>query len=318
MITHRPLHELVAATHTPFHADGSLAPEVVPMQACFLAANGIRTVFITGSTGESHSVGCAEKLLLYEAWAAAGEKHGLAVIAHVGGNCIEDAKLLARRAGELGFAAFSALAPSYYRPRSCQALIACCAAIAEQAPELPFYYYDIPVLTGVNFPMEQFLPEASTVIPNLAGIKFTNSDLVSYRRTLETAGDRYDIPWGCDESLLAALAMGAKGGVGSTYNWAPRLYQNLTIAFKRGDLVEARSLQSVSIAMIDAIARSGFLGTAKALMGRLGLPVGPARLPLENPSAAQVDALMDQLESLGFAEWGASAPTSAIPQLASV
>lgn len=155
------------------------------------------------------------------------------------------------------------------------------------------------------------------MIPNLAGIKFTNSDLVSYRRTLETAGDRYDIPWGCDESLLAALAMGAKGGVGSTYNWAPRLYQNLIDAFTRGDLVEARSLQSASIAMIDAIARTGFLGTAKALMGRLGLPVGPARLPLENPSAAQVDALMDQLESLGFAEWGASAPTSAIPQLAS-
>ena len=56
--------------------------------------------------------------------------------------------------------------------------------------------------------------------------------------------------------------------------------------------------------MIDAIAATGFLGTAKALMGRLGVPVGPARLPLGNPSDAQVDALLSKLDELGFAEWG--------------
>ena len=66
------LHEYVPAAHSPFHADGSLAPEVVAAQAAFLAANGIRTVFITGSTGECHSLTCAERLTLYEAWAAAG------------------------------------------------------------------------------------------------------------------------------------------------------------------------------------------------------------------------------------------------------
>ena len=57
--------------------------------------------------------------------------------------------------------------------------------------------------------------------------------------------------------------------------------------------------------MIDAIAATGFLGTAKALMGRLGVPVGPARLPLGNPSEAQIDALMIRLDELGFASWGA-------------
>ena len=86
------LHELVAATHSPFHADGSLAPEIVPVQAAFLAANGIRTVFITGTTGECHSLTCDERLALFDAWAAAGPAHGLSVIAHVGGNSIEDAK----------------------------------------------------------------------------------------------------------------------------------------------------------------------------------------------------------------------------------
>ena len=299
------LHSLVAAAHSPFHADGSLAPEVVPAQAAFLAANGIRTVFITGSTGESHSVTCAEKLALYDAWNTAGPSNGLSVIAHVGGNCLEDSKILARRADELGFLAISALAPSYYKPGDLSALIGCCADIAAVAPKTPFYYYDIPVLTGVNQPMEKFLVEAPARIPTLAGIKFTNPDLVSYRRSLDVAGNRFDLPWGVDETLLAALATGAKGGVGSTYNWAPQLYQELIAAHDRGDLVEARRLQSVSIAMIDAIAATGFLGTAKALMGRLGVSVGPARLPLGNPTVAQVDALMVRLQDLGFDEWGA-------------
>lgn len=306
----QPLHELVAATHSPFHPDGSLAPEVVPVQAAFLAANGIRTVFITGSTGESHSLTSAERLALYDAWAAAAPRHGLKVIAHVGGNCIEDARTLARRAEKLGFAAISALAPSYYKPGSIAALIDCCAAVAAAAPATPFYYYDIPALTGVTLPMETFLAEAPARIPTLAGIKFTNPDLVSYRRSLDAAG-KLDLPWGVDETLLAALAAGAKGGVGSTYNWAPKLYTDLIAAHARGDLAEARRLQSLSIAMIDAIAATGFLGTAKALMERLGVPVGPARLPLGNPTASQVDALMEKLAALGFAEWGAKAPAMA-------
>lgn len=305
MINHTPLHELVVATHSPFHSDGSLAPEIVATQAAFLAANGIRTIFMTGSTGESHSVSCAEKLELYDAWAVAGKDSGISVIAHVGGNCIEDSKILARRAGELGFKAISALAPSYYKPANLSALIDCCAAIAAEAPGTPFYYYDIPALTGLTLPMEKFLIESPARIPTLAGIKFTNPDLVSYRRSLDIAGNDFDLPWGVDEMLLAGLATGARGGVGSTYNWAPRLYMDLISAHEKGDLTEARRLQSVSIAMIDAIASTGFLGTAKALMGRLGVPVGPARLPLGNPTAAQIDALMIRLDELGFANWGA-------------
>ena len=296
------LHELVVAAHSPFHPDGSLAPEVVPAQAAFLAGNGTRTVFITGSTGESHSLTCAEKLVLYTAWAEASRATGLRVIAHVGSNCLEDSKTLAQRAETLGFVAISALAPSYYKPAGLVGLIDCCATIAAAAPTTPFYYYDIPALTGVNLPMERFLTEAPAAIPTLAGIKFTNPDLVSYRRSLDVAGERFDLPWGVDEMLLAGMATGARGGVGSTYNWAPGIYRKLIAAFEAGDMAAARRFQALSIAMIDAIAATGFLGTAKALMARLGVPVGPARLPLTNPTTAQVDALMAQLKAMGALE----------------
>jgi N-acetylneuraminate lyase len=299
------LHEFVAAVHSPFHADGSIAPEVVATQAAFLKANGVNTVFITGSTGECHSLTCDERLSLYDAWADAGETHGVSVIGHVGSNSLEDARSLARRARGLKLAAISALAPSYYKPGTVSDLVDWCAAIAAEAPELPFYYYDIPVMTGVSLPIEQFLVDASPRIPNLAGVKFTNPDLVSYRRCLVVDGGRFDLPWGIDEALLGALATGARGGVGSTYNWAPKLYTELMRAFQAGDIDTARHAQSVAIAMVDAIAASGFMGTAKALMARLGVPVGPARQPHGNPRRQQVDALVSTLATLGFDTWGA-------------
>jgi len=306
MISFRPLHEFVAATHSPFRADGTLALDVIPTQAAFLAANGVRTVFISGTTGECHSMTCEERVALSEAWAAAGPQQALKVIAHVGSHAIEDARRLARAAGRLGLAGISTLAPSYFKPRTLTDLIDWCAAIATEAPALPFYYYDIPSMTQVSFPIEQFLVEAPARIPTLVGVKVSNPDLVSYRRGLDVADGRFDLPWGTDEALLAALATGARGGVGSTYNWAHPLYVGLRDAFTRGDLDDARRRQSLSIAMIDAIAATGFMGTSKALMARLGVPVGPARPPHGNPTTIQVDALMARLAGLGFGEWGAT------------
>lgn len=300
-----PLHELVAATHTPFRDDGAIAPEVVPTQASFLSAQGIRTVFISGSTGECHSLSREERCALLDAWADVGAANGLAIIAHVGGNSIEDATTLARVAERRGLTATSAMAPSYYKPSTIDALVEWCATIAAAAPSLPFFFYDIPALTGVALPMERFVSEAIARVPNFAGVKFTNPDLVSYRRALDAASGNVDLPWGIDETLLAALAIGAQGGVGSTYNFAPGLYRGLIEAFRRGDLVEARRRQAVAIAMIDAIADTGYLGTAKALMVRLGVPVGRARAPLGNPHRDQVDALVVRLRALGFDEWGA-------------
>ena len=174
------LHEYVPAAHSPFHADGSLAPEVVAAQAAFLAANDIRTVFITGSTGECHSLTCAERLALYDAWAAAGTAHGIAVIAHVGGNSIEDARALARRARELELSAISALAPSVLQARDpvgADRLVRrhCCRGAG---PAVLLLRHS---LAHRRAPADGALPGRGSRrgFASLAGIKFTNPDLVS-------------------------------------------------------------------------------------------------------------------------------------------
>lgn len=282
------LHGLVAATHSPFHPDGTLAPEVVPLQAAHLAASGVATAFITGSTGESHSLTREERMQLFGAWSVAGPAHGLKVVAHVGSNCLEDAKVLSREAAACGLDAVCAQAPCYYKPARLEGLVRWCADIAAQAPELPFYYYDIPVLTGVKFDMEDFLEMAGREIPTLAGIKFTNPDLEAFARCVRFGDGRYDIPWGIDERMAEGLAAGASGAVGSSYNFAAPLYHELMAAFAKGDLGAAQKLQHESVRMIDTLAAAGYLGAAKALMGWLGVPVGPVRQPLDNPAPEQL------------------------------
>jgi N-acetylneuraminate lyase len=224
-------------------------------------------------------------------------------VVHAGSNCLPDARALASQAQSLGAAAVSALAPSYFKPASLEDLVAWCGQIAAAAPELPFYYYDIPALTGVRFSMPAFLSLAADRVPTLAGIKYTNTDLMAYQQCLRLQGGRFDIPWGVDENLLAALALGAVGTAGSSYNFAAPLYQRLMAAFAAGDLAAARAAQYRSVQLIELLAGFGYLTAAKAVMGILGVEVGPARLPNANLTADQRTRLKTGLERLGFFDW---------------
>ncbi len=298
-----PLTGLVAATHSPFHADGSLNLAVVEAQAAHLSANGVRFAFICGSTGESHSLTVDERRALAVRWMEVTRGSALKVIVHVGTNCLTDARALAAQAQQLGAVAVAALAPSYFKPRSVASLVDCCADIAGGCPELPFFYYDIPVLTGFTLPMPDFLTQARDRIPNLAGIKFTNADLMMFQQTLRFDGGAFSVPWGCDEYLLAALALGATGAVGSSYNFAAPVYHRVIAAFERGDLAAARDAQFQSVQLIAVLASRGYMGAAKATMKMLGVDVGPARLPNGNLNAVQQAALQADLEDLGFFDW---------------
>ncbi len=297
------LHGLVAAVHTPFHENGSLNPAAVVDQARHLSEQNVKLAFITGSTGESSSMQLAERKEIYAAWKEAGAKYGVGVIAHTGSNSVRDAHELAGYAQELGFLATSSLAPSYYKPGSLELLVDCCAEAAAGAPDLPYYFYDIPVLTGVRFSPVAFIKLAKERIPNFAGIKFTNPDLALYMDALSYAGDEYDLPWGVDEWFLGALATGAKGAVGSSFNFAPALYQKLMAAYAEGDQATAHECQLLSVKMINILASKGYMGCAKAVLGWQGVPLGPARLPQGNPSAAALKDLKSELEAIGFFQW---------------
>jgi N-acetylneuraminate lyase len=112
--------------------------------------------------------------------------------------------------------------------------------------------------------------------------------------------------------MLAGLGIGARGFVGSTYNIAAGLYLELINAFDRGDLDEARRLQSLSVKMVDTINLVPFHPGMKEVLKMLGLDCGGCRLPQKSLSVAQVKLLRDELEAIGFFEWRMAADATRV------
>jgi N-acetylneuraminate lyase len=292
---------LTAAPFTPFHADRSVNLDVIPAYARFLSANGVSAAFVCGTTGEGLSLTLDERLAVAEKWTqSAGPK--LPVIVHVGHTCLADARALTAHAAKIGAAAVSALAPMFFKPRNIDELVDWCEAVASAAPSLPFYYYNIPSMTGVALPVAEFLAKAADRIPTLVGVKYTHEDFPDYSACVKAAGGRFDILFGRDELLLEGTKAGALGAVGSTYNYAAPLYLRLLEAHRRGDEATARTLQDTAIKMIALCNGTGVthLAASKALMAMLGVNCGPVRLPLVQPTSLQLAGLRAKLTEIGF------------------
>ena len=106
--------------------------------------------------------------------------------------------------------------------------------------------------------------------------------------------------WGRDENMLAALATGATGAVGSTFNYAAPLYHNLIEAFNNNDLKTAQALQQQSISMIRLLGKYGGIATGKAYMKLIGLDCGGFRLPVNNMNGESFELFAKDVEQLNF------------------
>ncbi len=303
-INKQHLEGLIAAPFTPMHRDGSLNVALIPKYYEMLKANNITGAFICGSTGEGVSMTTKEKMQVAEAWASCTQSDlQFKVMTLVGGTSLADCKELARHARGLGLYAVSFTAPFYFKPADVKQLAHCCKAIADEVPDMPFYYYHIPVLTGVNFPMIDLLQAVDEYIPNFAGIKYTHEDFMDFLSCTRFKNGAYDMLWGRDENMLPALSLGAKGAVGSTFNYAARLYYSLIEAFQSGDLQKAQDLQQQSIDMIRLLGKYGGIATGKAYMKLIGLDCGEFRLPVKNMSAEQFNIFREDAEGINFSSF---------------
>jgi N-acetylneuraminate lyase len=291
---------LIAAPFTAMHADGSLNLSAVELQGTSLAESGVTGVFVAGSTGEGMSLTLDERFQLAKRWNEVGRPLGLEVIVQVGHNCQEDAIRLAAHAADLGTDAIAASAPNYFKPATVSALLDFCAPIADAARLLPFFFYDIPGMTGVRLPMVEFLTKGRQRIPGLVGIKYSNLDLVQLQECVRLDNGRFEVLFGCDEALLAGYVLGVCGAVGSTYNFAAPLYCRMLDVFESGDHAEARRLQAASVSLVRTLEAYSFLPAAKFAMSLAGIDCGPVRPPLQDLTPEQKSTLRAALLESDF------------------
>jgi N-acetylneuraminate lyase len=295
------LKGLIAAPFTPMLEDGSINTAIIPAYYRFLKQNGVTGAFICGSTGEGVSMTLSEKKQVAESWAACTQNDpDFKVMTLLGGTCIADCIELAKHAKEIGLYAVSFTSPFYFKPASVEMLAESCLAVAAAVPDMPFYYYHIPVLTGVGFSMYDLLKVIDGKVANFAGIKYTHEDFMDFQSCLNFKDGKYDMLWGRDENMLSALAIGAKGAVGSTYNYAAPLYSELIAAFENNDLARAGELQQKSIDMIRLLGKYGGISVGKSYMKLVGIDCGTFRLPVKNMSDEQFEIFKKDVAALDF------------------
>ncbi|MBP5513607.1 MAG: dihydrodipicolinate synthase family protein [Bacteroidaceae bacterium] len=317
---------LIDAPFTPFKENGDVNLEPIPQYAQMLAKNGLKGVFINGSSGEGYMLTSEERMQIAEAWMKAAPEGFKAaiereesdarisfsereqartkfkVIVHVGSCCVRESRRLAEHAQKIGAWGIGAMAPPFPKVGRIEELVKYCEEIACGAPDLPFYFYHIPAFNGAFLPMVELLKAVDGRIPNFAGIKYTFESIYEYNQCRLYAGGKFDMLHGQDETILPSLAMGgARGGIGGTTNYNGRCLVGIIEAWKQGDLEKARALQNYAQEVINVIChfRGNIVG-GKRIMKLMGIDLGPNRTPFQNITDEEEVRLKAELDAIDF------------------
>lgn len=197
---------LIDAPFTPFYENGEVNYEPIEAYAKLLVKNGLKGVFINGSSGEGYMLTDEERMKLAERWVEVAPS-GFKVIVHVGSTCVKASHKLAAHAQKIGAWGIGAMASPFPKVNRIEELVKYCEEIASGAPELPFYYYHIPAFNGAFLPMVELLKAVDGRIPNFAGIKYTYESLYEYNQCRLYKDGKFDMLHGQDETILPCLAM---------------------------------------------------------------------------------------------------------------
>ena len=292
---------LIVAPFTPFDKNGELDLSPIADYGKMLKNNGLVGVFLNGSSGEGYMLTVEERMRLAEKWVSTVPE-GFKVIVHVGATCIKDSYKLAQHAQEIGASGIGAMASPFPKAGRVEELVKYCEEIACGAPDLPFYFYHIPVLNGVYLPMLPFLKAAEDRIPNLAGIKYTYESLYEFNQCMLYKDGKFDMLHGQDETILSGLVMGgAQGGISGTGSYIGNVLVAVIDEYNKGNIEKAREMQNYAQEVINVIAKyRGNIVCGKRIMKFLGLDLGINRTPFQNITDEEEAIIRKELEAIDF------------------
>jgi N-acetylneuraminate lyase len=285
----KPLAGMFAALMTGLSDEGEFDVDRQSALNAYVLRQGLTGLYVGGSSGES---GLLESDALLEQQVVASrdaQGSGAVMIAHVGVPSLNASIKLAKQAAALGYHGLSALPPHSY-PFSDGEIFSYYKALAA-ATDLPLIVYEVPIRTGRPLPLELLIDLLD--LPNVAGIKFTSTDLFKFTM-LRTARPESTYFFGFDEIFLAGGVLGADGGIGTTYNLLGRLYAALHQALASGNLTRAQDLQATSAEFVTGLLDVGVLPGMKSALRAVGVDCGPTRAPMQ-AKTDHADARMAEL-----------------------
>ena len=276
--------QLHTAGIVPFTSRGDLDGGALVEYHRWLQANGVDGVFACGTTGEFIGLGDDERTLVI---ASAVEVFGPArVIAHVGAPTLRQASALLAAARDVGATRFSAITPWFERAHPA-ALLDYYARLSE-ACDGQLYVYHFPDRTGV-----QLTPEALAGIAErvpLLGIKVSGlpaADVLAYQ-----VRPGFEVFTGNDASYAECVRGGAAGAISGLSSAFPEVFVAMRDALAAGDEKAVTDAQAAIDDIVRVVQGANFALVKKALDLR-GIPAGPVRVALDQPTPAQVRELRD-------------------------
>jgi 4-hydroxy-tetrahydrodipicolinate synthase len=286
------LGEVLTAIVTPFNADGSVNFDKFRELATYLVDHGSDGVVVSGTTGESPTLSDDEKLQLF---AAAVEAVGsrATVIAGTGTNDTQHSVHLTAQANELGVDAYLVVTPYYSKPPQ-RAIVRHVQEIAAHTDK-PIVVYNIPSRVVVNIEPETIAELAK--IENVRAVKQAHDDLEQARRI---PGFGLDLYAGDDNLIFPFLELGGVGGICvHTHVWGPQT-KEMVRRYNDGDIDGARQLNDELAPAYDLLKVQTNPIAIKAALNLLGHEVGGYRLPMVDPTDAELEQVRGCLERAGI------------------
>lgn len=283
---------IAVAMVTPFDANGALDIKAGQKLAAHLVSNGIDSLVLAGTTGESPTTSLEEKIDLLKAVKA--EVGDIAkLIAGAGTNNTAASVEMARASAEAGADALLVVTPYYSKP-SQEGIYQHFRTVSE-ATDLPICAYDIPPRSVVPIAPDTLCRLAA--LPMIKAVKDAKGDITAATTLIAETG----LAWysGDDPLNLPWLSVGATGFISVIGHLAPQLLREMYTNFNQGNLEKAREINAQLAPLVAAQARLGGVSLAKAGLRLQGIEVGDPRLPIVAPSESEIEDLRRDMNKTG-------------------
>ena len=278
---------------TPFR-NGNVDEDSLKKLIRFGIDNGVSGIVPCGTTGESPTLSHEEHNRVVELTVkeVAGQ---VKVIAGTGSNSTKEAISLTEHAKRVGADAALMVSPYYNKPTQ-DGLYHHFKSVAE-AVDIPIILYNIQARTGVN--IENATVKKLSLVPNIMGVKEASGSILQMSEVIRLCGPDFDVLSGDDQMTFPLMALGGKGVISVVSNIVPKRMVSMVNSMLKGDVPAARQAHFDIFELCQAM----FIETnpipVKAALGLMGMVAPELRLPLWNPSDANLGKLRGVLERYG-------------------
>lgn len=160
------------------------------------------------------------------------------------------------------------------------------------ATDLPFMIYS---LGGIIEPTRD---AAFFELPNVCGLKYTGANFYSVQQLARFVHRPIALMSGFDEEFVASLSFGFHGGIGTTFNFAPKSYADIYQNYHAGNIDEAARIQAEINTVTHLMVEHENWSYRKAIMKYIGFDCGSARAPYAPLSDQEYEVFADKLDQL--------------------